>query len=122
MARSWRIELPLTKPLSLNDRQHHYRRYRDQQAVKNAVILLCRTLRIPPLERVHVVLHYAPRDKRRRDSDNLVATLKPCCDGIVAAGVVPDDTPQYLIWAPPMIEAPTGRQGSLWLVVEELPG
>ncbi|WP_162786781.1 hypothetical protein [Janibacter anophelis] len=39
---------------------------------------------------------YEPPDRRRRDEDNLFATLKPLADGLVDAGVVADDTPDLM--------------------------
>lgn len=59
-----------------------------------------------PVTFVRVELHYVPRDSRRRDRDNLVPTLKPCLDGIVDAGLVPDDTPDYIDYAMPIIHKP----------------
>ena len=38
--------------------------------------LLVRAAKVPELGRVRVQLEYTPRDARRRDTDNLVATLK----------------------------------------------
>jgi crossover junction endodeoxyribonuclease RusA len=71
--------------------------------VRQDVATLCRVLHIPPCDAIHVQLIYVPRDRRRRDSDGLVATLKPCLDGIVDAGVVPDDSPEYVTWSAPII-------------------
>ena len=48
------------------------------------------------MQACQVTLHYRPRDNRRRDADNLVPTLKALCDGLVDAGLVPDDTPNYM--------------------------
>lgn len=43
----------------------------------------------------------------------------PLCDGLVDAGVVPDDSPEYMRKAMPRIAAPE-YPGRLWLVVTEL--
>lgn len=49
-------------------------------------------LRTPVL--VDVIATY--RIKRQRDEDNLTASLKPAFDGIVDAGLIPDDSSEYL--------------------------
>lgn len=36
------------------------------------------------------------RDRRRRDPHNYFATVKPVVDGLVLAGVWPDDTPEWV--------------------------
>ena len=53
-----------------------------------------------------------------RDDENLVATLKPACDGLVDAGVVVDDTPQYMAKEMPVIVPPPEPGPRCWLVVQ----
>ena len=43
------------------------------------------------------------KDHRRRDADNLIATLKPFADGLVDAGLTPDDTPSFMTKHMPVI-------------------
>ncbi|MCD2263658.1 hypothetical protein K3888_13210 [Dietzia aurantiaca] len=117
--------LPYTKPpLSLNDRGHHMDRARVVADVRRSVFLIARSHNLPTgLEHVTVQLHYRPRDNRRRDTDNLTATLKPACDALAAGtkkhpgyGLVPDDTPTYMAKPEPIIHpAEKGRAGQLWL-------
>lgn len=104
--RSWTLHLPMTRPLSLNDRQNRWAHNRDVQQVKNDTILLSRHHRVPRLQRASVVLHYAPPDRRRRDALNLVATLKVVEDAIVAAGCLPDDCEPYLTPTMPVLDPP----------------
>lgn len=115
----WRLDLPFSKPLSLNGRQHHMVKARAVAQVRKDVQVLARAAKIPALDRISVELHYAPRDSRRRDALNLVATLKPCEDGIVDAGVVPDDTAEFVVPTMPVIDPPTGTQGRLYLLIRE---
>ena len=111
------IVLPWTKPLlNLNSRQHWAAKARDTDAVRSVTAMLCRDL--AKAEKVRVVLSYTPRDKRRRDADNLVGMLKPICDGIVDAGVVPDDTPDFMIKEMPVIKPPAGKHARMELLVE----
>lgn len=51
---------------------------------------------IPPLGRCRVHLTWYVLDARRRDPVNLSYTLKALQDGLVDAGVVPDDTPDLM--------------------------
>lgn len=119
---SWTITLPITRPLSLNDRANRWARARDVKQLRADVRVLARAAKIPALSRISVALHYAPKDRRRRDPLNLVATLKVVEDGLVDAGVVPDDTPDFVVSPMPVIDAPTGeRTGRLYVTVREIP-
>ena len=113
------IVLPWKKPLlNLNTRQHWAAKARDTETVRSVTAMLCRDL--DEAQRVRVQLSYTPRDKRRRDADNLVGMLKPICDGIVDAGVVPDDTPEFMVKEMPVIHAPEGKNARMELRVEAL--
>lgn len=100
----WRINLPITKPLSLNDRTHWAKRAEAVRTVRWLAAQAAKREHIPALPKVQIELHYTPKDKRRRDPLNLVATLKAVEDGIVDAGVIPDDTPDYSIPTMPVID------------------
>ena len=118
---TWTIQLPYsTPPLTLNGRQHWATKATAIREVRGTVATLARVLRIPACQRIHVELHYVPRDSRRRDQDNIVATLKPCIDGLVDAGVIPDDSPQYVTWVPPVIDPADHNNPHLYLHIEEL--
>lgn len=87
---------------------------------------LARSHKLPRgLDYVTVQMHYRPRDNRRRDTDNLVATLKPVCDALASGtakhpgyGLVADDTPEFMGKPEPIIHAAEkGQQGQLWLVL-----
>ena len=97
-SRTFTIALPPgLKLLSLNDRGHWAARYRRSQALKKAAWAMALQAKIPRLERVSVAAEYQPPDRRRRDADNPVASVKAAIDGIVAAGVLPsDESPRYV--------------------------
>ena len=83
--------------LSLNGRGHWSERNKISQQWKMAAWALARQARIPAVQRVSLLAEYRPPDRRRRDSDNFTPTVKACIDGIVAAGVIPDDeAPRYV--------------------------
>lgn len=121
--RIYPITLPYPKPpLSLNDRGQtpgaRAARSAVAATIKHDVKALAKSAGIGPQEHIHVRLHYRPPNRIRRDADNLVATLKPCLDGLVAAEIIPDDTPQHLDWSAPRIHEPvTSREPLLWLTV-----
>ena len=122
-----RIDLPWTAPpLSLNDRGHWRAKAAKTATVRAAAHMLAKQHRLPhDVDHVTVQLHYRPRDNRRRDTDNLVATLKPVCDALAAGtskhpgyGMVPDDTPRWMGKPEPIIHpAVKGEGGALWLVL-----
>lgn len=120
--------LPWGKPpLSLNVRKHHHAHATDVKAVRGLTMLNAQQggLHMMGWERygrLSVRLHYLPRDKRRRDTDNLVATLKAVCDGLVDAGLAPDDTPAYMSKPEPIIHpAVKGAAPLMWLELSTVP-
>lgn len=125
--REIKVSLPWTSPpLSMNDRGHWASKANKTRATREATMWAAKTARLPrAVHHVTVQLHYRPRDNRRRDTDNLVATLKPICDALAAGttknpgyGIVPDDTPQYMSKPEPIIHpAEKGQPGSLWLTL-----
>ena len=117
---TWTLELPFQRPLSLNDRMHHMVRYRKAKPYREAACWLAKAAKIPPCERIKVVLVYTPPDRRRRDPINLTATQKVAEDGLVDAGVVPDDTPRYVQSLMPIIDLPNKDKPTLKLVIERI--
>lgn len=121
--------LPLgfqTPPLSLNGRYHWRTRNRKTRAIRVAVVVRGQQVKMHRCPHLYVQLHYVPRDRRARDADNLVATLKPAIDALTekgrdkgwpALGLVPDDTPEYVTWSPPTIHDPDEHGPRLWLEV-----
>lgn len=115
------LELPWTKPpLSMNDRGHHFARARKIKQVRQIVHL--RALAdLTPMPAASMTLHYQPRDSRRRDSDNLMATVKAVADGLRDAHVIPDDDYKHLRHNEPVIHPPRkGQPGRLWVELEQM--
>lgn len=94
----WRLRLPYERPpLSLNQRLHWAAKARLTKQVRERVAWLCLAEHLPRgLDRIEVLLVVHPKDRRRRDGDNYVATLKPCLDGLVDHGLVPDDNSDHV--------------------------
>jgi crossover junction endodeoxyribonuclease RusA len=125
------IELPWSRPpLSMNDRGRSrgavFAKARTVREIRALIMTLARAARLPrDVAHVTVQLHYRPRDNQRRDTDNLVATLKPIADGLAKGtvttpgyGMVPDDIPAYMAKPEPIIHpAERGKGGALWLEI-----
>lgn len=126
------IPLPWTKPpLSDNDRGisrgAKFARNATVRDIQYEIHTLAKAHKLPRnIKHVAVTLHYAPRDNRRRDVDNLNATAKPIYDALAGGskripgyGMVPDDTPELMTKLMPVIhpKSTTGK-GQLWLEIE----
>lgn len=119
--RSWTVELPISEHLTSNHRRHWADDARVRSTIREAAGWAMRAARVPRLDRADVRLHAKPPDKRRRDRHNLNPTLKPCLDGIVDAGVVGDDTPDYVASEGITLHKPDGsRRWRWWLTVREV--
>jgi len=110
-----------TPPLSLNKRMH---RMQEAGIVKELRTLMhAKARNIPDLERCQVELVWYVNDRRRRDDENPVTTLKALCDGLVDAEVVPDDTNQYMVKLMPRIVWIDKKQdvAHMELTIKEIP-
>jgi hypothetical protein len=105
-------------PLSLNGREHWRVSSRVKAELK--MIVANRARGIGPYGHIVVHLRWQPVVRRRRDGDNPSPTVKACVDGLVARGVVPDDTTDYVTHGPLHIiaRAPGQTAGRLWLVID----
>lgn len=45
-----------------------------------------------PIEKAHITITWVAKNKIRRDPDNLFASMKPYIDGLVASGLLIDDS------------------------------
>lgn len=98
------LTFPWPRPLlSANDRLHWAVKARRTRTIRDMTATLARVEKMPPAEHVTVQLVWTVRDHRRRDEDNTYPTFKAMCDGLVDAGVVPDDTPQFMTKLGPAI-------------------
>lgn len=107
-------------PLSANDRLHWARKSRLTKEIRTTAFMLARNGRIPAMGCCQVQLVWTVTDRRRRDSDNTYPTFKAMCDGLVDAGVVPDDTPEFMVKLAPVILHEPGGTGRVELTVQEV--
>ncbi len=119
-AEVYELDVPMIRdlpPLNANQRLHWRAKSQRTALVRDAVTLLARNARIPTGRHLVVQLHFRPGDNRRRDASNLVPTQKPAVDGLVRAGVVPDDTAEWVTEKMPKLHPGRGQR-RLWLTVE----
>jgi len=98
-----RIEIPFLpdRALSPNARVYWAERYRAAEVLKDAAYYLAREKGIPPeFKRAIVRITYVVSTNRVRDPDNWLIMAKPAIDGLVAAGVFPDDSEGVLRYCP----------------------
>lgn len=116
--------LPIRSPLVTdNDRLNRWVHASRIKAIRKEVWARARHQRIPNLDRhCHVQLILVPSTNRRRDAENLNATLKPAVDGLQDAGVITDDTPDLVATKRTFITDKNYADLSrgLWLLVERL--
>lgn len=121
---AYELDLPWSAPpLSLNHRRHWRANAAKVRMVRDTAHVLAKQAKIGPCTRIRVTLHYRPRDRRVRDEENSVPTLKAACDGLVDAGLVIDDAPQFMVKGMPVLHEPasvSGLKPRLWLVVEPI--
>lgn len=111
---------PWTRPpLSMNQRLHRMQEAKLTAEVRAAAAVAF--ARFPPVGRVEVTMTWQVADRRRRDAENPVKTLKALCDGLVDAGIVPDDTPDLMVKHMPVIHYVKGAEPGVALEVKEIP-
>ncbi|GAA3154196.1 hypothetical protein ACFQ0X_43985 [Streptomyces rectiviolaceus] len=116
--RAWRLALPAeTTLINANDRMHPAKRASFVKVIRQAAWAMARHHKLPALERAHVFYVVHPDTKgRRRDPGNWSPSAKAAVDGLVDAGVLPDDDHTRLLGPDPRIGTPVkGAQLVLWV-------
>ncbi|MCL8016920.1 hypothetical protein [Streptomyces sp. AS02] len=116
--RSWRLELPAQITLvNANDRRHPVKQAPYIKVIRNAAWAMARHHKLPALQRAHIFYVIHPDTKtRRRDPGNWSPSAKAAVDGLVDAGVLPDDNKNHLLGPDPRIGDPVkGSQLVLWV-------
>lgn len=126
--RSWTLVLPWDAPPVKPNGGHGnvYAHAAKVKAARTAAGVLARNAGIPAMGRCRVELVWQVPDRRKRDADNLVWTLKPLCDALSSSRqphdhrIVPDDTPEFMVKEMPRIVYAPGEPKRLVLTVTEL--
>ncbi len=84
--------------LSPNKRLHHMALYQAKAAAKEEMYLrvLEQGRPVAPYAEAHITITWVAKDKRRRDIDNLFASMKAYIDGLVSAEVLLDDSADHV--------------------------
>lgn len=98
------------KRLSLNDREHWAVKARKAKAWRAGAFAAAWKAPLyddegkSTVHRSFVEVTFPVKQNRRRDPHNAIATVKPIIDGLVDAGVWPDDTDEYVIVLDPKFD------------------
>jgi len=106
----------------LNSNDRHGWRYKARltKDLRETAGWAARIMRIPRLERAHILAEYQPPDRRKRDAANYYPSVKACVDGICTdAGVLADDDSAHLD-GPDMRLGPVHPLGRLVFTITEL--
>lgn len=117
--KAWRLELPPgTLLINANQNMHWRDRGKLVKALRQTAWAIARRDKLPALQRAHVLYVFHPDTKgdRRRDSGNWSPSAKAAIDGMVDAGVLPDDNHTRLLGPDPRMGPPVPRsQLVLWI-------
>lgn len=105
-------------PLSANRRGHWSKWAPVIAEVRQETAWRVKAAKIPSAHHITVRLHYAPGHRRKLDAPNLTGTSKPAIDGIVDAGIVVDDSDEYVTELMPQIHRPPVPGPRCWLTIE----
>jgi hypothetical protein len=114
--------MPAGELLNSNQRRHWADEARVRRRMREEAALTAQVVRVPSLLRAAVfyVLHPLPVE-RQRDPGNWADSAKPYVDGLVDAGVLPDDNDRYLSGPYPALGEPVpAGDARISLVVIEL--
>ena len=70
-----------------------------------------------PYDKAHITITWVAKDKRRRDVDNLFASMKPYIDGLVDSGLLTDDDAMHVSYT---LRYERGTKNNTIIEVEEV--
>lgn len=114
------VNLPWQSPeLNPNKRMSEHKRRRITAQRRRDAMYMTKAAKIKtqPGSLLVVQMHYRPERNWKLDAGNLCLDLKAAVDGITDAGVIPNDTPQYVRTPEPIIHDALGggAPGKMWL-------
>lgn len=113
------LPLPAATWTTSNDRLHWRERARRTKIIRTLARVIARTELLPvPTPATITVQVHRPR-RTRADAQNASPTLKAACDGLVDAGILPDDDDQHIAAVTYTAGEPTGlaRQYALTITL-----
>ncbi|WP_097865859.1 hypothetical protein [Streptomyces sp. rh34] len=115
---TWRLALPVNTLLINANQNLHYRKKTELiKALRQTAWATARAANLPALQRAHIFYVIHPDTKtRRRDPGNWSPSVKAVVDGLVDAGILPDDNHHHLLGPDPRLGTPIkGSQLVLWI-------
>ena len=105
--------------LNPNRPTHYMGLYKAKAAAKQDAIALVMAQGKPdhPYEKAHISVTWIAKDKRRRDIDNLFASMKPYIDGLVHVGLLKDDDAMRVFYS---LRYEQGDKANTIIEVEEI--
>lgn len=114
------LAMPAGMPLAnANDRGHWSKGYRVKKELRKTACLLTRAAKIPTMQRASIVGVFEPPNRQPRDPANWYPSFKAIIDGMVDAGMLPDDNSKHLD-GPDMRLGEIHPKGRLVLYVTDL--
>ena len=119
--RKMRIELGQLPDPDLNpNKRHHYMKLANakRHAKDHAIALVYEQGRPEtPYESCHITITFVAGDARRRDVDNCFSSMKSFIDGLVAAGLIADDSAMHVSYT---LRYERGDKHNTILEIEEI--
>jgi len=115
------IEIPFLPPRALNPngRAHWATKRKVAEPLKQAIAL--ESKRLDPVKgKVLITITFITAQKRRRDGDNWLASMKPLIDTLVKTDFLPDDDSSSVSYAPVIFEVDKSRAPRTILTIEEI--
>jgi Holliday junction resolvase RusA-like endonuclease len=105
------------RTLNPNAKPHYMELARAKRAAGDLTMFLVLEQGKPakPYKRAHISVTWIAGDKRRRDEDNLIASLKPYIDKLVTVGVIEDDSVRHVTYT---FKYMYGRKGYYNTIIE----
>ena len=84
-------------PLTMNSRASKIEEWRLANIIKDGVTLVLKNTIPRGIYPITAELVWYPGNNKVADSDNIATTLKHAIDALVRKGVLPDDSPRYVV-------------------------
>jgi crossover junction endodeoxyribonuclease RusA len=107
--------------INLNERMHWRVKARLTKQWRTAAALVATADPTPQLQRAHILVTFHKNNSRKYDVHNLLPTVKAAVDGLVDAGVIPDDDNAHLIGPDLRAGDPVARTERARLVITITP-
>lgn len=112
-----KVELGSKETVTLNHRRHHLAHARMVSPLRTLGYHIVASTKPTPLTAADLIVRIGWPNRLRRDSHNLMPTLKALIDGMTEAGLLPDDDDKHLT-GPDLRPYRRGDKGRVHLTFE----